>query len=203
MRHGKNTAASMLADAWTKQRGSNVATLAFADALKDECAESFGVDARMFYADELKDTPQAALTLAKCKDLQFVDLCLGAKFPVLMHEAQRPRFVLQFWGTEYRRVNDPEHWCKEVARRLTDTKHRGFSLSIITDVRFLNEANMIKDMGGAIWKIYRPHIELQGASSTHVSEREMESMRVDSTFTNDTVERLQMAIIDATQGIGR
>jgi hypothetical protein len=203
MRHGKNTAATMLADAWTKQRGSSVATLAFADALKEECAESFGVDPRMFYADELKDAPQQALTLSKCREPGFVQLCLANTFPILLNEPQRPRFVLQFWGTEFRRTQDPEHWCKEVAKRIADIKHRGFGLAIITDVRFLNEANMIKDRGGSIWKIYRPNVVIKGSARAHGSEREMESMRVDATFTNDSIERLQMAITDAAQGVGR
>ena len=53
----------------------------------------------------------------------------------------------------------------------------------ITDLRFLNEAEMIKSMGGYIVKIIRP--ELQD-NDNHQSEMEMEKITPDYTIINDS-----------------
>jgi hypothetical protein len=200
-RHGKNTAASIITEAWGRRRARPSTIMAFADPLKRECAEAFGVDPRMFYDDEQKDKPQQYLRLENCHLHEFVTLCLGDRFRVLLHEAQRPRFVAQTWGTELRRAQDPLYWVKKLQAELVDAKSRGFGLAVVTDVRFLNEAEMIKASGGVIWKVVRPGVGMLRSGGTHQSETEMESMRVDAILTNDSIERLRMAIVDNLEGI--
>lgn len=200
-RHGKNTAATLITEAWGRRRAKPSTIMAFADPLKRECAEAFGVDPRMFYDDAMKDAPQQYLRLENCRLQEFVKLCLADRFQVLLHEPQRPRFIAQTWGTELRRAQDPLYWVKKLQAELVDAKSRGFGLAVVTDVRFENEAEMIKAAGGDIWKVVRPGMPPLRAGSTHQSEREMESMRVDAILTNDSIERLQMAIVDNLESI--
>ena len=51
-----------------------------------------------------------------------------------------------------------------------------FENSIITDVRFLNEANAIKERGGILIKIERDN----GTESTHISETALDSYDIDT-----------------------
>lgn len=60
-------------------------------------------------------------------------------------EAQRR--LLQWWGTEFRRAQDPEYWVRKVRERLEAADHY---LAVVTDVRFENEAAMIRDLGGLV-----------------------------------------------------
>lgn len=53
---------------------------------------------------------------------------------------------------------------------------------VITDVRFTNEADMIKTMGGKVWRVVRPGV---GPVNNHVSESDMDSYSVDHTIVND------------------
>ena len=63
------------------------------------------------------------------------------------------RRLLQWWGTEYRRAEDPDYWSKkgiaEAIRVDADPVH----LVVITDVRFANEAKAIKDEGGMVYEV--------------------------------------------------
>lgn len=67
------------------------------------------------------------------------------------------RKLLQWWGTEYRRAEDPDYWSKKgiaEAVRLDAGKH--IQLVVITDVRFANEALAIQDAGGKVYEVVAP-----------------------------------------------
>ena len=71
---------------------------------------------------------------------------------------------------------------------------------VISDVRFLNEFNAIKKMGGKMWRLTRLDAGLSGDAGQHVSETE-QAIIPDSEFnaivTNDgTVEELAKKIAD-------
>ena len=53
--------------------------------------------------------------------------------------------LLQWWGTEYRRTQDPDYWVKKLVVRI---KNESPDVALITDTRFVNEAQAIKDLGG-------------------------------------------------------
>lgn len=53
---------------------------------------------------------------------------------------------------------------------------------VITDVRFPNEADAIKALGGQIWRVKRVGI---GAVNEHVSETAMDGYKVDQIFINN------------------
>ena len=64
------------------------------------------------------------------------------------------RRLLQWWGTEVRRTEDPDYWVKamrEVLDRCRASKqHAGV---IVDDVRFPNEAELIKEQGGLLVRL--------------------------------------------------
>lgn len=55
------------------------------------------------------------------------------------------RRLLQVWGTEYRRAQDPNYWVKRMRLYPGDI--------VIDDTRFDNEVGLITLLGGEIWNI--------------------------------------------------
>jgi len=52
--------------------------------------------------------------------------------------------LLQWWGTEYRRAQDTDYWVK----KCVDSIPANLDIAMITDVRFPNEAEAVKQRGG-------------------------------------------------------
>jgi hypothetical protein len=80
------------------------------------------------------------------------------------------RRILQWWGTEYRRAQDPDYWTKAWGRKVEQ-----FDLArlhvLVDDVRFINELNVIKEHGGLIVKIERPGFD---GANNHASETSLD-----------------------------
>lgn len=74
------------------------------------------------------------------------------------------RALLQWWGTDYRRKADPEHWVRRLLYRLSPV----YSYAI-TDVRYENEAKAIRENGGEVWLVEGRSIDNEGIAG-HVSE---------------------------------
>ena len=102
------------------------------------------------------------------------------------------RRLLQWWGTEYRRAQDPDYWTKAWGRKIEQ-----YELSrrhvLVDDVRFMNELNVIRAHGGLIVKIERPGF--LGANS-HSSETSLDSFTDwDAIVVNDgTLEKFRKKI---------
>jgi transposase-like protein len=63
-------------------------------------------------------------------------LCRWADVPYV-HGAEKQRHLLQWWGTEYRRAQDPDYWVKKLVARVQADQPR---FALIADVRFpINE----------------------------------------------------------------
>jgi len=77
---------------------------------------------------------------------------LGTRIDVLYEKptGRTVRRLLQWWGTDFRRAENPEHWVDLTAPLIRLAWRQGFSLVCVTDVRFHNEADMIHDLGGKV-----------------------------------------------------
>jgi hypothetical protein len=75
------------------------------------------------------------------------------------------RRLLQWWGTEYRRKEDPAYWIKMAARSIAPGK-----TILATDVRFLNEYQFLRALNGAVFYIDRPIPEDEQEEDRHSSE---------------------------------
>lgn len=80
------------------------------------------------------------------------------------------RRILQWWGTEYRRAEDPDYWTRAWKRKVA-----AFDLTqvhiLVDDVRFSNELAAIKELGGYIVQIVRPGF---AAGGDHASETSLD-----------------------------
>lgn len=172
---GKDTVASILAET------EDVTPIAFADALREEVKNAFGVGVEcMLHRDE-KERPTQALAIERCADQRFIARMIAiSENP---YSPRSPREILQLWGTEYRRECDSfTYWID----RLQDTIDYHATVGkpvVVTDVRFVNESLYIKQIGGSLWRIYRPIAEL--AISSHLSESELERIKTDRIIVND------------------
>jgi len=126
------------------RQGKNTAAVGMLSAAPLEC------HARIYaYADALRAEVKKAQKEYKTFDI--LHTCLGCPAWVV-NEDGKPRTLLQWWGTDYRRAQDPEYWVK----RLQETLERDNpEIALITDVRFLNEAVEIKKRGGYLVKVTR------------------------------------------------
>jgi hypothetical protein len=94
------------------------------------------------------------------------------------------RELLQNYGTDLRRTEDPDYWVNAWHAKVNAL---GGNI-VVDDVRFLNEAEAIKDFGGKIIRVTR---DTGIAPDGHVSETEMSQIQVDLEIENNgTVEEL-------------
>ena len=80
------------------------------------------------------------------------------------------RRILQWWGTEYRRSQDPDYWTKAWGRKIEQLNLEHMHV-LIDDVRFMNELRVIKEHGGLIVKIERPGFD---GANNHASETSLD-----------------------------
>ena len=80
---------------------------------------------------------------------------IGKILPALWEKPYPPevRALLQWWGTEFRRAQDPDYWVKKGIERLEEYESVGIDLAVVTDVRFANEAQAIKEIGGLVVEV--------------------------------------------------
>ena len=183
-RCGKNTIADHLVAKYGFTR------LAFSDALYREVAEAFDVPEQVFRDDGCKE--RCLFPITQCRAPEFVDVLasiykltpetrtLQERSGVLSpHWPYSPREILQWWGTEYRRAQDPDYWVKKLDEALQ--KHFSasavFPLKLAVDgVRFANEEAYLRGLVGfEMWHIYRPG---GPAVASHVSEVEQKNITV-------------------------
>jgi len=100
-------------------------------------------------------------------------------------DANKDKFrnLLQEWGLEYRRVNDPAYWIKKIKPQM-DMFHKLADVIVITDVRFMNEADYVKDTcKGSLVKVLGNKDKM--LESSHQSETEMQDITPDYLLPND------------------
>lgn len=128
---GKDTVAKMLPVSWHR--------MAFADTLKDITSILFSWDRGMLEGktDASREWREEVSTYWS-KELGIKNFT--------------PRMALQVLGTEvFRNQFHEDIWVKVLKNKIINTN----SDIVITDVRFPNEANMIKELGGNIVQVIR------------------------------------------------
>lgn len=183
---GKDTAADhLVAKHGFVKRG-------FADPLYEEVAYAFGVTVERLKARDTKETMVDWLTLRTCYEPTFVAMILNS------HEKEldtwcSPRYVLQKWGTEYRRGQSDRYWLERMASFRVGEHYESRDIAI-PDCRFENEAQWVKDNGGTIVRILRDVPSVEG----HQSESGISEPLLDFTLmpAND-IKSLHVAL-DAT-----
>jgi hypothetical protein len=182
---GKDTVAQLLAERY------RIARLAFADALRDEISQAFGVEWALLAdpARKLERTQQ--LALRNCTEPGF---CAWAWELQFLDEVS-PRTLMQRWG-DWRRAEDTDYFVKLARDKLARLTERSeLDAVIVTDVRFHNEARLVRSVRGELWRITRP----QGPTpNRHPSEWLLLEALVDAELANDgSLEQLAKKAADA------
>lgn len=146
--------------------------LSFASALKLACKEIFSFTDDQLYGEE---------------DKEKID----------EYWKHSPREILQKVGTELFREKLPEicdHikndvWIRSVDRKMSmlhKTNPSKYNKFVITDVRFDNEVNFIKNMGGKVFRVNRFDFDAtdENLSKLHASERSIPRIDVHKDIEN-------------------
>ena len=97
------------------------------------------------------------------------------------------RRLMQAFGVAARNHISSTVWVDIVKGQLHPSRNY-----VITDVRFMNEVEMLKDEYAQVWRIIRPNVN---AVNNHVSEHELDGYEADHTLFNDgSVEDLETLI---------
>lgn len=176
---GKDTVADAMV------RTGKFVKLAFADAVKRELVEAFDCPPKLFNDRALKEAPSDDLCLMSCTRDSFIDWYLstpagkqefsltGACF---YSRPRTPRWLMQTWGTDYRKVTEPGYWIRKLIRKMeTYTPHHNF---VISDVRFEDEAAFVKGSRcpNMICEILRPNNPHRSKTDGHVSNYRLASV---------------------------
>jgi len=98
------------------------------------------------------------------------------------------RRLLQTSGVAARKVFGEDFWVQQALKNLNSEGNY-----VITDVRFTNEADIIKKYDNSqLWRVKRLGVE---AVNSHVSEHELDGYPVDQIFINNTtIEDLELLV---------
>lgn len=148
-----------------RQYNINVKRWAFADKLKDAAAELFGVDRAKFDGTDLEKDSYTHIRWGKVSNALLFDFTGGANIDFNANPFMTHRELLQIFGTNACRGIMPNLWPEYLRRALEESK---IAINVVTDARFPNEVEMLREMGGYIVKLYRN--TGSNLATTHPSE---------------------------------
>lgn len=137
---------------------------------------------RIAFADALKQE------LARACDL-------SVEFLEMHKEAFR--LGLQWWGSEFRRgLFTDSYWLDRARDRFNHCLLGNPNLIVFTDVRFPNEVEFVRHLGGKLWRICRESVETSG--DKHASETALDEFIPDRAIHNNgTIEDLDRMVQQA------
>jgi hypothetical protein len=117
------------------------------------------------------------------------------KEEVLDWLGKSPRQLLQMLGTDWgRSMVHTDLWLMLAKRKIESILRLSVPV-IVTDVRFDNEAEMIRSLGGQVWHVYRPDAQTVNA---HASEAGVSFGLDDITIYNvGTLDELREMVLEA------
>jgi hypothetical protein len=136
------------------------------DTLADHFVERHGFTKAAF-ADPMREAlyrldPDIELDGYLVRLAQAVDL-MGWDYVKTHSQGFRP--LMQRFGTEVgRSLWGQDFWVMQLLAKIDGN-------TIVSDVRFKNEADAIRDAGGVVWRINRPGVE---ATNDHASENDLD-----------------------------
>lgn len=144
----------------------------------------------LHFADSLKDCCQGLLIPFGIYDMSLQETkkliipWMGKDYTV--------RNLLQDVGNAFRDSITPDFWVNIMIGKIAAINKNGsIDTILIPDVRYPNEFRMIKDLGGEVWRVERPNIEIMN----HVSEIALDDYTFDKVIENKgTITDLQNTI---------
>jgi len=156
------------------------------DTLASVLVENYGYS-RIAFADKIRDFLYGINPMVACSPTGYLqDLVNLVGWDKAKQEPQVRR-LLQDLGISARELIDENIWVN-AALSSVSTEDR----VVVTDVRFENEAVMVRLMGGQLWRVKRVGV---GPVNNHVSESELDGYKVDQIFVNNgSIEDLTMLV---------
>ena len=157
-RTGKDTFAAVLMEKHGYER------VAFADPLRQAALE----------LDPIVGTfPLNAEGITRVREWRLSDVIDSIGWEKAKDYVPEVRRILQRFGTEAIRKIDDDFWIRAAFAKIDAAREVG-SPVVVTDVRYPNEADAIRDAGGYIVRITR---DLPGDADTHASETALDGYR--------------------------
>jgi hypothetical protein len=173
-RNGKDSVADILINEYRFER------LSFAWPIKEACKTIFGWTDEHVYGS-LKDVEDKEWGISPRLAMQLLGTDWG-------------QFTLCEKSISFAATTGRSIWVK---RALKGKSNKNI---VISDVRFLHEAESIKNAGGYIFRVIRPGFE---GTSIHPSETEMIEIKEDACIINDrSLDDLRGAVYSAMTKIG-
>lgn len=205
---GKDTVANYLRDTY------GFVVFAFSSCLYAEVAAAFGLEDESLLRDRAtKEVPTEKLSLQYCQDANFFILMnklldrTVSESEWKIHWRQKPlspRQILQWWGTQYRRAQDPNYWLNKNEdfllglRAMYRYPEQAPQHFVNTTCRFPNEQEWIHTGAhGGLWAGNVWHIRRDGIASVAAHESESPLPVLDGErelWNNDSIERLHRGI---------
>jgi hypothetical protein len=167
-----------------------IGLMGYAQSGKDSVAnilvEKYGYT-RIAFADKIREFLYELNPMVACSPTGYLqDLVNLVGWDKAKQEPQVRR-LLQDLGVSGRKLLYPNVWVTAALN-----KAHGGGRFVITDVRFENEASVIKSMAGQLWRVKRLGF---GPVNEHVSESELDGYPVDQIFVNNgTLEDLELLV---------
>lgn len=179
---GKSTSATLLKELFK----GDTEELAFAGHLKEVCSQVFNVEMKYFLDPDLKEvemdayvnlTPDNIKKVFKLFDISDYEFDKHVR-PHVGQVFETPRTLLQYIGTEVLHPIDPLIHAKITLKKKDPTK-----LTIITDLRFLQEFEYLEGMAEFI-PVYVSNnkAEAAAAGDTHKSEKDLQKFKARCNF---------------------
>lgn len=154
------------------------------DTVANKLVEEYGYK-RISFADAIRDfLLRVNPILMDGRRLSGLVTEFGWEIAKAQDEVRR---LLQETGTAARDMFGEYFWISVALSKVGDNEK-----VVISDVRFSNEADVIKMLGGQVWKVTRPGV---GPINGHISESDMDSYAVDHVIDNSgTIEELHAEV---------
>jgi len=170
---GKDTAAERMAQMVKLPH----VRIAFADKLKASAAALFDVDPELW--NEWKNDPDVVVYLTD--GYREINSDYGnLQEPNVIAELNARQFLQRFGTEAHREIFGYDFWVDQALKEIDGKVFPNPILVTITDVRFENEFEAIKNRGGVVIHVVGPQAE-----ATHASEQPLEG----ATYTVDNVVR--------------
>ena len=167
---GKDTCASFI-----KELSDKVILAAYAKPLKDAAKILFNLTDDQLYDQTLKEQ-------------SIDDLCINGI-------DASPRIILQWLGSHLRKDISQDFFLEHMSFKIKEALKKDIDYFIVTDIRYNNEAELLKKYGAIIIKIEREGPTIK--TSNHHSENGISNDIVDIIIDNNgTLDELKKKIID-------
>lgn len=195
---GKDSAYQFIHE-WAADRGVRAGRRGFADALKLSFARLFIPDCSLEEAIQWCDILKQPMSRGLLKIEWSNGLIGNGETLTTIEHRISGRMALQRYGTEGHRevfgddfwvdalLPEDSSWAMNFISRMDEMQmFGGFEppeICVVSDVRYENEAERIRKLGGQVWEIIRPGLE---SSDDHASEAGLPSHLIDEQIFNDT-----------------